>query len=116
MQMPKFPGMSFQPFLELQSIMNTATEELIRESMGFWSENFGSNVQYWQTISNKTNNPEALMKANISYMSKQTARILELARKASEIWESTLREYAECMQQKMDSTASETEMHRRKAS
>jgi hypothetical protein len=104
-----FANMSktIQPFLEIQNIANQTFEQLIRENMGYWSDNMGANVQYLQMINSKSTNPDALIKTNLGYISNQMARGLEYTRKVSEICESAMREYGESMQHKMESTFAE---------
>lgn len=82
------------PLLELQKINQKASEELIRETISFCSDNTGSALKYTQTTPRATN-PEDLLGIQVKLFAQQGEKVFEYAKNVFEIYQNTFKEQLE---------------------
>jgi hypothetical protein len=92
---------SAQPMIEMQKIMNSLWEQLTRENLALWSDNMGTTVKYFQSLS-KQDRPDKFVQNNLAVLTEQMAKGIEVNQNFLEIWKNAIRECSQYLQEGVD--------------
>lgn len=78
------------PLAELQKINQAASEEIIRETISFCSDNTGSALKYSQTMP-RISSPEDYFSTQVKLFAQQGEKVLDYTQNVFQIYQDTLR-------------------------